>query len=276
MDELNENEFDQEIPTETEETEEEEHLSVVEKLIGVYVSPASTFRYLSKRPDFWMALLIFSLILIGFTMATLPKLMPVLQTAQITAVQEQFEESGMSEKEIDETISTMKNVLPIVTYAQTIIGIPIGLAIGWLLATVLVFFISMIQGLDTDFKRLLGMLPWLSAITILSEIGKSVVLIVKGISSMEQMQDGRYLKPFSAAALIPESADVPAWLPTFLSTIDPFFIWSIFVMVLVLEAANRCTRAQAITTTIIATIISLAAIFGLSMLGAVFTQMAPG
>jgi len=249
------------IEDEFDEESDDEELTVVEKIIGIYTAPVRTFKYLSDHPDFWWPLIIISLLAIGFSMANLPKMMPNFIEQGITAATSQ---PGMSEDDNSAAISMIEKIVPITVYVQTIIGTPIGLAIGWLISALLVFLTSLIQGFQADFKKLIGMLPWLSFVSILSEIGRQVVVLTKGDVSMTEFMDMRLMKPFSTAALVPESA--PDWLATFLSAIDPFTIWSTILMVVAVQYANKCTRAQAIITVVIVTIIGLALMLGLSFL----------
>jgi len=252
--------------------DEQEDLSIAEKVVGVYVSPISTFRYLANRPDFWSALIILSLIGIAIAMVVLPKQLPVTQSFTVQRMQEQFESQGMPESQMNASLSAVQTGVRIATYVQSIIGPPIGLAIIWLLYCALIFFIALIQGLDTDYKRLLGVMPWIHFISILSQIGTAVVIVMRGIPDMDHMRDPRWLKPFSLAGLVPDSVDLHISLNVLLSAIDPFFIWAFILTIIALQYANRCTRSQALTTTIIATIISLAFGTGLAAVGSRLAQ----
>ncbi len=240
------------------EEEQIEELSIVEKIIGVYISPIATFKRLARRPDFWSAFIIVSLIWIAIQMVMLPTSMPLIESNTITQMQKSFAEQGLPEKDQTEAIGIIAKSMRILSYVGTVVGPPIGLAIGFLMMSGLIFLVSLGQGLDTDFKRLLGVMPWLSLISIFSEVAKTVVGMIRGITTFEQLTDMRYLKPFSLAGLIPQSVELSpgtAAVVQVLGLIDPFFIWSTIVMVFALQAANRCTRSQAIVTTIVSTLI---------------------
>jgi hypothetical protein len=250
-------EFDDEF-----EDDDDLDLSVVEKVIGVYVSPVRTFKALAVRPDFWSALIIISLVAIAAAMLILPKTLPLVESM----VAEQLQSSpGMT----DDQIPVALNAIRIMQYVQSTIGVVIGLAVAWLLGTLLIFFISLIQGLDTDFKRLLGMVPWISFVSILSQFTGVYVIMTRTLESVEQMQDMRLMRPLSLLKVIPDSVDLPVWQDVILGSIDPFFIWALFITVIALEYDNRCTRTQAIVTTAISAIISLAIGAALAMLGTV-------
>jgi hypothetical protein len=258
-------------PPETE-AEESEDLSIVEKIIGVYIAPVNTFRYLADHPDFWSPLIIVTLIIIAVSMAGLPKMMPLIESQVVEKMQQQFQAAGTTESEQATAIDVTLKIVRISTYVSTIIGTPIAMAVSWILVAALVFFVSLGQGLDTDFKRLLGMIPWLSMISIISQIISKVTMLMGSYNSMEELQDFRNIMPLSLIQLVPKSVDLPIWQSAFLGMIDPFFIWSTIVMVFALQYGNRCKRSQAIVTTIIVTLISLVIGVALTSFGMMMNQ----
>ena len=253
---------------ETMPSENNEDLSAVERIFGVYFSPVAAFRNIAKRPDFLTPLIVLSLIVIALTVVVLPRTMPIIESHTIAQMQETFAQSGTPESEQESAIQVTKSVVRVGSYIGAVIGVPITLAVTWLLTSALIFFIAMFQGLEADFKRLLGVIPWISFVAVLSQIAQTVLTMTREITSFEQIQDMRFMRPYSLVGLVPGSVDLPAWQEFLLAAIDPFFIWSIFVMVLALEAANKCSRSQATVTTIIATIISLATTTAIAVVGA--------
>lgn len=249
-------------PEEFDEDEESEDLSVVEKIMGVFTSPVSTFQYLSKKPDFWTPFILVSLI----TIAAAFLVMPVTQPVTEMAAAEEFQKLGMDDAEQ----ALAMNVVRIFIYTISAIGPPIGLAISFLLMCAVIFFISLFQGHDTDFKRLLGVVPW---ITIVSSIGSLInALMIMGIdiTNAADMQNPAVMKPFSLAGILPESLNLPVSLSTLAASIEPFTIWAWILIVFAVEAANRCNRSKAIVITIIYILISLAIGAGLAEAGAAF------
>lgn len=261
VDEFDDNEFIDD--------EDDEELSVAEKVIGVFISPGKTFKYLSERPDFWSAFIVISLVIIACGMLALPNQMPVLLSGIIAETQTSLEAAGMSESEITDTISAMQNYMPYVFYGQAVLGQPIGILIVWLMLTLGVFFIGLMQGLKTDFKKLFGVLPWISFIGMLPvQIITTMIFMSGRITEMADMQNMRIIKPYSLAGLLPESVELPKFAMVVLGTIDPFYIWSLIIMVIALEHVNNCKRSQAIITTVIIAVIGL-------VLSGVVTNMTP-
>jgi len=255
MDENSDGELEDEL-----DGDEEEELSVVEKIIGVFISPKKTFNYLADHPDFWWPLIIISLIMIGTSVMIMPKMMPIMQAQ---AVQGIINNPDMSESQRDETMAMIQKYVPIGAYVQ--VGLlPLFFAIAWLISTLLVFLTGLVQGLEADFKKLIGVIPWLSFISMISEVGKSIVIFMMSEVPDDLTKNPEIAKPFSAAILLANNPDAPVWLKLFLSSIDPFTIWSVIVMVVALEAANKCTRSQAIVTVAIVTIVGLLIMLGLS------------
>lgn len=252
--------------------DEEESLNVVEKVVGVFISPVQTFTYLARKPDFWSALIILSLIGIALQMLVLPKTMPLIEAATVEAMQEAFDAQGATEAERDAAIQTMLTGTRIGSYIMGTIGVPIALAITWLLSGVLIFFVSMIQGLDTDFKRIMGVYPWTNFITLIPQIISTLFLMNASLESMDQTRDFRLLKPYSLLALIPQSADLPLWQEALISSIDPFTIWLFFILAIALEKVNRCTRSQAYVTSGITIVVSIIVTSLLAGLGSAMGQ----
>ncbi|MCX6646857.1 MAG: YIP1 family protein [bacterium] len=253
---------------ELEDDEDVEDLSVAEKVIGVFIAPKSTFKYLAERPDFWSAFIIISLILIALGMLTMKNLMPMMLTQTIEQTQEKLASSGMSEQDMATTINQLQKYMPYFFYGQAVIGTPIGLVVAWLLLTVAVFFIGLMQGLKTDFKNLFGILPWLSLISMVpAKIIASVIIFSGKITSIADMTNMRVMAPVSILGIIPQNVALPKIVEGMLSTIDPFYIWSMIVMVFALEYVNKCKRSQAITTTVIIAILGI-------LLSGLFTGMA--
>lgn len=247
---------------------DDEELSAVERIFGVYFAPVATFRNLAKRPNFLTPLIVLSLIIIALTVVVLPKTSPLTESYTIAQMQEGFEQSGTPESEQEIAINVTKQIVRIGSYVGAVIGVPIILAVTWLLTAALIFFIAMFQGLDSDYKRLLGVVPWISFVTVLSQIVQTVLTLTRETTSFEQLQDMRFMRPFSLVGLVPGAVELPNWQTILLAAIDPFYIWSIVVMVFALEAANRCSRGQAVVTTIITMIITLAVTTALAMVGA--------
>jgi len=264
-DETNDAEVKQEDPVGMK--NETEDLSIVEKIAGVYISPAATFRQLSKKPDFWMALIVVSLVLIAVGMLAAPKIIPAQQALSAEMLPEFLADRGVPEEEIQQAVEMQVKGIPNGVYLGTIVGIPIMLAISWLILTVLAFFISLVQGLNTDFKRLLWVLPWIGLVSMLTEVVSGIVKMTADLSDPSKLNDLAFIRPLSLANVVPGSSDMPMFLQALLASIDPFFIWAAVLMVIALEAANTCSRAKAITTTVIVQVILLAAGAALAHVG---------
>jgi hypothetical protein len=243
--------------------EPDEELSIVDKIVGVFVSPVATFKYLYRHPDFWTPFIFVSLITIGLTMMTMPKMAPVTIAGAVEGIQNQAQ---MSDAEKETAIGITKKIIGISMYGGAIIGTPIALAVGWIITAALIFFITMFQGLNADFKRLLGMIPWTGCISMLTAGLDTVGKMTREFTSMEQLQDLRYVRPYSLLGLIPSSVPLPKFVEGIFSAIDPFFIWGIIVLGIVVWQAAKCTKQQAIITTVIYFIFSLLATGGLMML----------
>lgn len=223
-------------------------LSIVEKIIGVFVSPVSTFKYLAMKPDFWSAFLVVSLASIALAMLTIPEMIPLV----INSTVEQIEQMpGMSDYEKQQTLETLRKVIPISLYVSAVVNPVVQLVINWIIVSVFVFFVSIIQGLQADFKRLFGMIPWTSLVCIFTQAITTFIISNTDLDSLKQMFDVRLMKPFSLIAAIPKTLEIPAFLAGVLGTVDPFYVWRAILLVIVFQYANRCSKAQAVATSLI-------------------------
>jgi hypothetical protein len=239
---------------ETLDEEEPEELSIVEKIVGVFISPVSTFRYLSKNPDFWTPFIVLSLI--GIACAFL--IMPVMLKGMELAMTEQMSNAGVPTGggPGEPSMSMLMGIIRVTLYVATVLGPPINNAISWLVGCAIIFFIALFMGLDTDYKRLLGVVPWTFFMITIASIVNSVLLIGFEVTEAAQVRDPSVLRPFSLAVLLPDS--LPFWQKAVASMIDPFSIWTAIALIFAVEAANRCKRSQALVITIIFVIIAVA------------------
>jgi len=189
-------------------------------------------------------------------------MMPLMQAQ---AVQGIINNPDLSESQREETMAMIQKYVPIGAYVQVAL-LPLFFAIAWLISTLLIFLVGLIQGLESDFKKLIGVIPWLSFISMISEVLKNIIIFTMSEVPDDLMKNPAIVKPFSAAILLANNPDAPVWLKMFLTSIDPFTIWSVVVTVFALEAANKCTRSQAIVTVVIVTIVGLLIMLGLSFL----------
>jgi hypothetical protein len=137
--------------------------------------------------------------------------------------------------------------------------------IGWLVAGAVIFLISLIQGLETSFKRVFSAVAYTSIISILGAgLIDKIIKLVQGAKTLEEWQRSK----ISLAALLPAKAH-GALVATF-SAIDPFAIWGLVVLVIGLTFVNRCKTKSAILTVVIYFILSLAFVAGLGFLGQIF------
>jgi len=259
---VQQNDFDEDIDDELE-SEEIEELSVVEKIMGVFISPVSTFRQIAKKPDFWTPLIVLSLIGIATTFLSMPIM---LQGSDLALSEQMGQIAGMPGEE--QSMAMIQNVMRITMYISAVLGPPINFTLQWLIGCGIIFFIGLFMGLDTDYKRLLGVVPWSFFMMTVGTIINSIMHIGAEVTSASQMRDPAFLKPFSIAPYIPEN--LPFWMKAVGAMIDPFSIWTAIAIVFAIEAANKCKRDQAIVITIIFIILAVAIQAGTAQLGVIF------
>jgi hypothetical protein len=147
-----------------------------------------------------------------------------------------------------------------------IITVIITPVIGWLIWGAVIFLISLLQGLDTAFKRVFSVVAYVSMINILGVgVVDKIIKLAQGAKTWEEWQRSK----ISLAALLPAGSH--GSLVGALSLIDPFFIWSAIVLAIGLTFANRCKTKAAVITVIIYVILTLIFAAGMGLLMHVFT-----
>jgi hypothetical protein len=249
--------------------DEDEDLTAVEKITGVYTSPDATFKYLSLKPDFWTAFIVISLISIALGMIAMPKMLPAMEEGAVTQMAPMFQGSP---EEQDAQMAIGLKTVRIMAYVQAFLA-PIGYLIAWLIYVVLIYFIGMVMGHDVHFKRLWGVVPWATFISILGQIATTAVIATRESFTMAQLQDMHIVKPYSALAIVPSTTEIPYFVEAILASIDPFLIWGFFVLAFAVFHSNKCSRAHAYMVTGITIAIMILGGAGLAAMG---HMMQPG
>ena len=252
--------------TENEETADEladeEEQGIIDRLINVFLDPAALFKGLAKKPEFWTPIIVVGIITAIMTAAIFPvqhKIGWEIRKAQLVSSEADEDEIAKEgEKYFNPTGKKIGMGIAIV------FGFIVN-PIAWLVTAGVIFVISLIQGLDTSFRRVFSVVAYASIIRIIgSWVIDNVIKLAQNVETVEAWSRSK----ISLATLLPP--DAPGPLVAVMSAIDPFFIWFLVVLVIGLTFANKCKLKAAITTTVIYLVIVLAVKAGLGLLGLVF------
>jgi len=246
--------------------EELEPQGVIDRLINIYLEPATLFKYLAVKPDFWTPWIVVGIIMLLMTAFTFPVTYDLGIEYQVQIAQRQGKSDTDIAKLVDQAqkMHTFSMVFALVSAAVT----PL---IGWLIGGGIVFVISLIQGLEAGFKRIFSVMAYTSLISILgSSIIDKVIKLARGADTIDEWQRSI----ISLAVLLPVNAHKA--LVSVLSVVDPFFIWSLVAMAIGLTYANKCRMRSAVVTVIIYAIVIFVLIAGLGFVQQLLTGGAGG
>jgi hypothetical protein len=243
---------------EEEEEEEIEEQGFFDRIVNVFVDPTSLFKYLAIKPDFWTPWVVVGLVLAVMTAVAFPTIYELQGTAQVAAMREQ----GLDEGEITEKMEKYHSPAAKTTsLAISIAAVVIMIPVGWLIGGAILFLISLVQGLETSFKRVFSVVAYSSIIGMLgAQIIDKVIKLAQGNVQLAEWN----ISKVSLAGFLPEGTHRA--IQTASATIDPFAIWSLIVIAIGLTFANRCRMKSAVVTVVIYFIVTLIFMIGMGFL----------
>ncbi len=191
---------------------EAKDLNVLQRVLGVFVSPGETFAQVDRKPD-WLAPLI--LVIIS-TVALVYFTLPISLPEQMAKQQEKMEEGGMPSEQIDKSMEMMEKFGKI----GGLVGSVIGPGIGMLVASLWLWFIgNVLLGGQAPYMKVVSMYAYASLISALDMIVKLPLILMKGSSEI-QLNGSVFLPDTQAQTLIYHV----------LQSLDIFAIWRYAVL----------------------------------------------
>ena len=190
---------------------EGEELIIVQKIVGIFTSPAKTFASVDLSPTWIVPLaLVLAVNLVFVYFAN-----NIILEETLVQQEEAMVERGMDPEKIDQAIAQVEKWTPISIWVFTIIGPPIMLAI---VSGVFLFVGNVILGGKTSFKKVLSVTAWSWLIFSLAGL-----VMLPLVLSQETMQIS-----FSLATFMSDESK-NTFLYRFLQKIEIFTIWWIAV-----------------------------------------------
>lgn len=256
----------EEIYEEIAEEEEDEPQGIIDRIINVFLDPAALFRGLAKKPEFWTPLIVIIAVNALLTIVTYPATKDVRLDAKrqqwamiIDDDDEEERQEKLAEKE-KQYIETGRKWEP---YIESALGVFV--IVVYLFVAGVLYLVSLIQGLDTSFKRLLSVVTYTSLIALFGNI-LDKLLKLTGVVSFETLIEWQG-SVTGLAYHLSDKAHMAFYMLA--SLVDPFTIWSMIVMAIGLRFANRCPGRSAIITIIIYLVLLILLMVGMGFL----TQM---
>lgn len=187
-------------------------LNLWQRLIGVIANPVKTLAVVAEKPKILWPAVVISLFNLVFFLITSPKMQKYMLIVYDKMPKQQLNA---------QQLAAMKSYMT--GSAIYVSGITILLMpwIIWLVYTLLFKFFNLFVGNDAPFKNLYAVSVLSSVPTVLATALRSIMVAFSPAESYASVTT-------SAAVVLPKGTT--GYLFAFLSTIDPFYIWSLVLL----------------------------------------------
>jgi len=201
--------------------------SLIDRIIGVFVSPRPTMDNISARPNWLLPLIIVTIVgtVSGYLLSDV-----ILQTA----IDQMSNNANMTPEQVELARPRVEQWTRITAWASPLVFTPVFYLI---LAGVFMFVGNVMLGGAARYKTLFSVVCWSALITVISSLINVPVMRSRG--AMESATNLAFLAP---------EGETQSLLYFFLSQIDLFTIWWLIVLGLGLAAANRFSNEKGVTT----------------------------
>jgi hypothetical protein len=212
----------------------EDKMNVLQLLVSVIDRPAATMSYVGKKPG-WAWLTPALLVLVGlvvFSVVTAPL------TSELALRQAQQQMASLPPQQAEQAAAQMeKFTSPPVIAAFGIVGGLITLAVIWLLAAGVLYFLGLVAGGEANFAQSFAILSWswlpyfLRNLVLAAYIAYAGQMINQGLSFLVATGD--------------QAEDAANWLYVLLSQFDLFYLWHLVLVIVGLAAVGRLSKTKA-------------------------------
>lgn len=223
-----------------------------ERLAGIFISPAETLRSIAARPDWLVPFLLILVVSIGANFVVAPHIDLEPQ------VRAQVEKQGGGEEDVDRALEIVEKFGKFQSII-TAVFVPIILIVT---AAILLLVVKVLGGEGT-FKQLFSITNYSWMPQMLKAIISTAIIAPKG------MIDARHLATLlrSNLGFLADPLEAPVAF-SFLSSLDAFTIWTLFLLTVGLSEASRFSRGKAATIVVILWLLMVLAKVGFAALGA--------
>jgi hypothetical protein len=208
-----------------------------QNLIDVYFSPREAFTRIVRSPAFVLPLVAYIALVLAFTGIWLSKMDPV------EFMKVQIEESGRSDRipadQREAIIEQQAKMMPIFVWVFGVLGTVVTFLV---VAGVLLFVFRFFYASEVKFKQAIAIVSWVFfAVGLVTTPLLLLVLQLKGdwnINPQEALQANLGL------LLDKSTAAKPLW--AFLTSIDAFSLWMVFLLASGFAVASRKTTGSAL------------------------------
>jgi hypothetical protein len=236
---------------------EEPGMGFFEKLTGIYIDPVNTLKAISRRPEFWVPLVVITIVTVAFGAYNLE----AIKSAQMGDMAFRAQAGG---PEVSGEPSAARILI------SSLISTPIGLLIGWAIGAGILCLIVMIMGGSFRFKDLYSLMAWTSMPNVFKTAVAGFVMHGKEFSSSYEMGMSQASGTVGLGLFVTGTD----YFSLLLGQIDVFLIWGFFLLMFGLPYFSSLKKQQAVTTAVVFNVIILLAMTGVMYMGIKFYESA--
>lgn len=195
-------------------------LSEAQRLTGVFHSPGSVFGDIVKSGNWWIPLLILTVLAVTMISAVQSRVSVDQMLEQAVANNERFQQLSADQKEA--ALASQRKIVPIAMYGGAVVGNLIYLCIA---AGALLFVFNMLMDGKLKYKNSMNICSY--SMLPPGVVGVAALLMVLYLKPPDEF-DIQTALAFNVGAFLPATA--AAWLKALAGSIDLFTFWTIFLM----------------------------------------------
>lgn len=194
------------------ETSEPRDLTLIQRIVGVFLYPGDTFEHLNRKPDWVIPMVILTVVTVVFTFFVLPISLP----EQMAKQEARMEEQGMSRTQIDQAMAVGSKIGRI----SGLVGSFIGPMIHMLLVALFFLFVgNVILGGQTTYLKMFSVCTYTALIGALDMAIKLPLILYKKTVDIH----------LNLGVLLPEGL-TETMLGDIMKVLDIFVIWRLAAM----------------------------------------------
>ncbi len=209
-------------------------MNFMQKIIGIFTSPAKTFASIDLKPTILVPLLLIIAVSLVFVFTA----GDIIKTETLTKQEQAMQERGMDSAQIEDALARIEKFMGITTPIFAVVVPVVVLAV---IAGVFLFVGNVILGGKTTFKKVMSVATWSWLVVSLYSLVMLPIVLAK-----ESLQVS-----FSLATFMSEEAR-QSFLYNLLTKVDIFYIWWLAVFSIGLAVIYKMeTRKTAIAVTVV-------------------------
>jgi hypothetical protein len=196
----------------------------MKKIRNLYFSPIETFKEISEKPDWLVPVVITLIIVLGFTMLTLPRVIIPEREKKIMSMEE------LPEAYRERALESLKGIR---IYLMTPLSIIVFTFIVIFLKSGIFYLLFTILGNRTVFKKILSVVSYSFLVGIPETILKSCLVLIKGNTEI-----------YTSLIIFAPGFDFKSPLFKVLNRIDIFTIWNLILISLGFSVIYNISRKK--------------------------------